>query len=171
MVRRRIVRISLTLVHLACFRLSMGSLGSMMREPKYQNGAAENRTSNPPRKLSGGLAEPLSAFCETRRVDLVEPATFEGPSPAQRLAVRQERSAPLVTELERWMSRRATSSRAFGRRLRCENSEERANGRIILSGWFHHREDAKMRTLPPLTRSLVIVRQLSMPLDSQKLNG
>ncbi|TIN74933.1 MAG: hypothetical protein E5Y09_30380 [Mesorhizobium sp.] len=101
MVRRRIVRISLTLVHLACFRLSMGSLGSMMREPKYQNGAAENRTSNPPRKLSGGLAEPLSAFCETRRVDLVEPATFEGPSPAQRLAVRQERSAPLVTELER----------------------------------------------------------------------
>jgi len=28
-----------------------------------------------------------------------------------------------------------------------------------------------MRTLPPPTRSLVIVRQLSMPLDSQKLNG
>ncbi|MCR4265932.1 hypothetical protein [Nitratireductor sp. ZSWI3] len=27
-----------------------------------------------------------------------------------------------------------------------------------------------MRTLPPPTRSLVIVRQLSMPLDSQKLN-
>ena len=28
-----------------------------------------------------------------------------------------------------------------------------------------------MRTLPPPTRSLVIVRQLSMPFDSQKLNG
>lgn len=28
-----------------------------------------------------------------------------------------------------------------------------------------------MRTLPQPTRSLVIVRQLSMPLDSQKLNG
>ena len=28
-----------------------------------------------------------------------------------------------------------------------------------------------MRTLPPPTRSLVIVRQLSMPLDSQKLLG
>lgn len=28
-----------------------------------------------------------------------------------------------------------------------------------------------MRILPPPTRSLVIVRQLSMPLDSQKLNG
>lgn len=28
-----------------------------------------------------------------------------------------------------------------------------------------------MRTLPPPTRSLVIVRQLSMPLDSQKLKG
>ncbi|RWK56564.1 hypothetical protein [Mesorhizobium sp.] len=28
-----------------------------------------------------------------------------------------------------------------------------------------------MRTLPSPTRSLVIVRQLSMPLDSQKLNG
>jgi hypothetical protein len=28
-----------------------------------------------------------------------------------------------------------------------------------------------MRTLPPPTRSLVIVRQLSMPLDSQKLTG
>ena len=28
-----------------------------------------------------------------------------------------------------------------------------------------------MRTLPPPTRSLVIVRQLSMPLNSQKLNG
>ncbi|MER8996155.1 hypothetical protein [Mesorhizobium sp. M0678] len=28
-----------------------------------------------------------------------------------------------------------------------------------------------MRTLPPLTRSLVVVRQLSLPLDSQKLNG
>lgn len=29
----------------------------------------------------------------------------------------------------------------------------------------------KMRTLPPPTRSLVIVRQLSMPLDSHKLVG
>ncbi|ARP67275.1 MULTISPECIES: hypothetical protein [unclassified Mesorhizobium] len=28
-----------------------------------------------------------------------------------------------------------------------------------------------MRTLPPPTRSLVVVRQLSLPLDSQKLNG
>jgi len=28
-----------------------------------------------------------------------------------------------------------------------------------------------MRLLPPPTRSLVVVRQLSMPLDSQKLNG
>lgn len=28
-----------------------------------------------------------------------------------------------------------------------------------------------MRTLPPPTRSLVIVRQLSMPFDSQKLSG
>ena len=28
-----------------------------------------------------------------------------------------------------------------------------------------------MRTLPPPTRSLVIVRQLRMPLDSQKLLG
>lgn len=28
-----------------------------------------------------------------------------------------------------------------------------------------------MRALPPPIRSLVIVRQLSMPLDSQKLNG
>lgn len=28
-----------------------------------------------------------------------------------------------------------------------------------------------MRALPPPRRSLVIVRQLSMPLDSQKLNG
>jgi hypothetical protein len=28
-----------------------------------------------------------------------------------------------------------------------------------------------MRILPPPTRSLVIVRQLSMPLDSRKLNG
>ncbi len=28
-----------------------------------------------------------------------------------------------------------------------------------------------MRSLPPPTRSLVIVRQLSMPLDSQKLIG
>ncbi|RUV87043.1 hypothetical protein EOA60_00710 [Mesorhizobium sp. M1A.F.Ca.IN.020.06.1.1] len=28
-----------------------------------------------------------------------------------------------------------------------------------------------MRTLPPPTRSLVIVRQLSMPLDSHKLVG
>ncbi|MER8841826.1 hypothetical protein NKH86_24495 [Mesorhizobium sp. M0913] len=28
-----------------------------------------------------------------------------------------------------------------------------------------------MRTLPSLTRSLVVVRQLSLPLDSQKLNG
>ena len=28
-----------------------------------------------------------------------------------------------------------------------------------------------MRTLPPPTRPLVVVRQLSMPLDLQKLNG
>ncbi|MER9256542.1 hypothetical protein NKI59_33435 [Mesorhizobium sp. M0598] len=28
-----------------------------------------------------------------------------------------------------------------------------------------------MRTLPPPTRSLVIVRQFSLPLDLQKLNG
>lgn len=28
-----------------------------------------------------------------------------------------------------------------------------------------------MRTLPPPTRSLVIVRQLNMPLDTQKLIG
>lgn len=28
-----------------------------------------------------------------------------------------------------------------------------------------------MRILPPPTRSLVIVRQLTMPFDSQKLNG
>nr|WP_292015484.1 transposase [Mesorhizobium sp.] len=37
---------------------------------------------------------------------------INGLLPGQRLAVRKERSAPLVTELERWMSRRATSSRA-----------------------------------------------------------
>lgn len=52
-VRRRIVRISLTVVRLACFRLGIGPSQRCRERPNSQDGAAVNQPSNRRRKLSG----------------------------------------------------------------------------------------------------------------------